>query len=84
MSRAVVDPTMCIGCNSCKSVCPVDAICVRAEGFAFANEKCITCGACTLVCPVQCISIDSIKKWYEVAKAHNIKSINISEEKDNE
>lgn len=77
MSRAVVDSKLCIACNSCNSVCPVDAIKTRAEGFAFANDKCISCGACTLVCPTQCITIKSIKEWYEEAKKAKVSSIKI-------
>lgn len=75
-TRAVVNGKDCIACNTCASVCPVDAIEVREEdGIAFANEKCISCGACCLVCPTQCITIDSLKEWYEMAKSLDIKSI---------
>lgn len=78
-TRATVDAKDCIACNTCASVCPVDAIEVREEGFAFANDKCISCGACCLVCPTQCISIESLKDWYEMAKKYNVKSIVIDE-----
>ena len=60
----------------------MDAIEVREEGFAFANDKCISCGACCLVCPTQCISIESLKDWYEMAKKYNVKSIVIDEIRD--
>lgn len=74
-TRAVVNGKDCIACNTCASVCPVDAIEVRDDGYAYANENCISCGACCLVCPTQCISIDSIKEWYEMAKSLDLKSI---------
>ncbi|MBR2651315.1 4Fe-4S binding protein [bacterium] len=51
-----------MACNTCASVCPVDAIEVREDGFAYANDKCISCGSCCLVCPTQCITIESIKE----------------------
>lgn len=81
-TRAVVNIDDCIACNTCASVCPVDAIEVRPEGFAFANDRCISCGACCLVCPTQCISIGSVKEWYEMAKKHKLNSLDI--EKDHE
>lgn len=81
-TRATVDAKDCIACNTCANVCPVDAIEVREEGFAFANDKCISCGACCLVCPTQCISIESLKDWYEMAKKYNVKSIVIDEIRD--
>lgn len=74
-TRAVVHGEDCIACNTCASVCPVDAIEVREDGIAYANEKCISCGACCLVCPSQCISIESLKEWYETAKKLKLKSI---------
>lgn len=73
MSKALVDKKDCIACNTCSSVCPVDAIEVREEGHAFAIDKCIACGACCVVCPTQCIKIVDLKEWYEEAK--KIKSI---------
>lgn len=78
-TRATVHAKDCIACNTCASVCPVDAIIVREEGFAFADDKCISCGACCLVCPTQCITIESIKEWFEIAKKYNVKSINVDE-----
>lgn len=84
MSRATVDISKCIACNSCKMVCPVEAIKVRPEGYSFADDKCISCGACTLVCPTQCITIESIKEWYKKAKEIGIKSITLPEEPEND
>lgn len=65
---AIVNRDICIGCQSCESVCPVDAIHVDAENKAWADEKCISCGACCLVCPVACIEIGSMEEWYENKK----------------
>ncbi len=76
-TRAVVNGNDCIACNTCSSVCPVDAIEVRSDGFAFSNEKCISCGACCLVCPTQCISIQTIREWYEMGKKLKVKAIDV-------
>lgn len=81
-TRAVVNAKDCISCNACASVCPVDAIEVRPEGFAFADDKCISCGACCLVCPTQCITIESIKEWYLKAKEFKVNSIPVKEEEE--
>ena len=71
---SVVNTKDCIACNTCSSVCPVDAIRVRPEGFAFSDEKCISCGACVVVCPTQCIKIESMKEWYKAYKENKIES----------
>ena len=54
----VVDKSKCIGCGTCVSVCPVNAI-EMVDGYAKINkETCIHCGACESACPVQAISED--------------------------
>lgn len=81
-TRATVNANDCIACNTCASVCPVDAIEVREDGFAYANDKCISCGSCCLVCPTQCITIESIKEWYKMAKEFKLKGLDIEKMKD--
>lgn len=51
-----VDPSLCIRCGACVSVCPFDAI-DATDGYVRANEKCTECGLCEKVCPVGAISI---------------------------
>ena len=54
----VVDKETCIGCGTCKSVCPVEAI-DMVDGKAKINKEiCISCGACKASCPVEAISED--------------------------
>ena len=83
-TRATVNTKDCISCNTCASVCPVDAIEVREDGFAYANDKCISCGSCCSVCPTQCITIESIKEWYKKAKEFKLKSLDIEKMKDDD
>lgn len=45
----------CVGCGSCMSECPVDAI---SEGtpYVIDPDTCTDCGSCAAVCPVSAIS----------------------------
>lgn len=51
------NPDKCIGCGSCESVCPTNAI--RMEGMlaTVKQELCIDCGACISTCPAKARSI---------------------------
>ncbi len=54
---AVVDPGKCVGCGSCESVCPVEAIKVQESVAKVDENTCIECGACTSECPASAISL---------------------------
>lgn len=46
----------CIGCQSCKKICPVNAPYGEAkQKHSIDQAKCIGCGLCTAKCPVQAI-----------------------------
>jgi len=51
--RMAVDWGICIQCNRCQQVCPVD---IRIYEDANA-EACVRCMQCIDVCPVSCISV---------------------------
>lgn len=54
---AIVDKNTCTGCESCVSVCPVEAI-AMADGKAQVDaDACVDCGACVSECPVEAISL---------------------------
>jgi NAD-dependent dihydropyrimidine dehydrogenase PreA subunit len=53
---AKVNEGKCVGCGSCESACPVEAIKVEV-GKAKVSGDCIECGACVSECPVEAISI---------------------------
>jgi len=52
----VVESGLCLGCGTCESVCPTDAINleINEKGFyipSIDEKKCINCGLCVRVCP---------------------------------
>lgn len=58
MAKAVVDKDVCVGCEACVSVCPVEAISMIDGKAEVEPEKCIECGSCVPVCPVEAITQD--------------------------
>lgn len=53
MAVKVIDEK-CIGCGSCVSSCPFDAI-EMVDDKAVITDKCTSCGSCIDVCPVEAI-----------------------------
>jgi len=43
----------CLGCGSCTTVCPLDAITVSNGKIIIDRKKCDSCGKCGEVCPTQ-------------------------------
>lgn len=54
--------TLCIGCGSCATVCPMDVMYLDQENnksvIAYV-QQCITCGQCWLNCPTDSIAIQN-------------------------
>ena len=54
---ALIDEKLCIGCNLCSRVCPVDAIVgVHQMMHSVISRHCTGCELCVPPCPVDCIS----------------------------
>lgn len=57
LQRRVVEASLCIGCGTCESICPSDAISLvlnKKKGMYFplvAPEKCNNCNVCFEICP---------------------------------
>ena len=60
----VIDPEICIRCNTCEATCPVGAISHDARNYVVDAEKCESCMACVPPCPT-----GSIDNWRLVSRA---------------
>ncbi|MBQ7151479.1 MAG: 4Fe-4S binding protein [Synergistaceae bacterium] len=56
MAKAVVDQSVCVGCESCVGACPVSAIAMDGGKAKVDADACIECGTCVSTCPVSAIS----------------------------
>lgn len=66
----LIDPEVCIRCNTCEETCPVDAITHDSRNYVVNADICNACGACISPCPT-----GSIDHWHPVLKsaAYSIK-----------
>ena len=51
----LIDPEICIRCNTCEAACPVGAISHDARNYVVAADKCKLCNACIAPCPTGAI-----------------------------
>jgi len=65
----LIDPEICIRCNTCESVCPVNAITHDDRNYVVRADVCNGCMACISPCPT-----GSIDNWRTVplVKAYSI------------
>jgi ferredoxin len=55
---AQYDPTLCIACDDCVQICPMDALTEDGkDGIHFDPIRCIGCGLCVSVCPTGAVQI---------------------------
>jgi len=64
LKQHLIDPEICIRCNTCEETCPVDAITHDARNYVVMADKCNGCMACVPPCPT-----GAIDNWRTVLRA---------------
>ncbi len=64
IQQHLIDPEICIRCNTCEATCPVGAITHDSLNYVVDAEKCNLCMACVPPCPT-----GSIDNWRSMPKA---------------
>ena len=60
----LIDPEICIRCNTCEATCPIGAITHNDRNYVVRFEVCNACNACISPCPT-----GAIDNWRHVGKA---------------
>ncbi|MCI1192848.1 benzoyl-CoA 2,3-epoxidase subunit BoxA [Calidifontimicrobium sp. SYSU G02091] len=64
IKQHLIDPEICIRCNTCEATCPVGAITHDARNYVVDADKCNFCMACIPPCPT-----GSIDNWRTMPRA---------------
>jgi benzoyl-CoA 2,3-dioxygenase component A len=64
IQQHLIDPDICIRCNTCEATCPVGAITHDSRNYVVDADKCNLCMACVPPCPT-----GSIDNWRSMPKA---------------
>ena len=64
IKQHLIDPEICIRCNTCEATCPVGAITHDDRNYVVDADKCESCMACIAPCPT-----GSIDNWRTVPRA---------------
>jgi benzoyl-CoA 2,3-epoxidase subunit A len=64
LKQHLIDPEICIRCNTCEETCPVDAITHDSRNYVVDAAVCNACMACISPCPT-----GAIDNWRLVARA---------------
>ena len=64
LKQHVIDPEICIRCNTCEAICPVGAITHDSRNYVVKADLCNFCMDCISPCPT-----GSIDNWRMVPKA---------------
>ena len=62
IKQHLIDPGICIRCNTCEETCPVKAITHDARNYVVKAEVCNDCRACVPPCPT-----GAIDNWFPIA-----------------
>jgi len=61
VAQHLIDPEICIRCNTCEETCPIDAITHDSNNYVVNAEVCKSCMACVPPCPT-----GAIDNWLKV------------------
>jgi len=64
LRQHLIDPEICIRCNTCEETCPIDAITHDGTNYVVKANVCNACMACVPPCPT-----GAIDNWRNVLKA---------------
>src|SRR5215469_15053129 len=64
LRQHLIDPEICIRCNTCEETCPIDAITHDGNNYVVMPDVCNGCMACVPPCPT-----GAIDNWRNVLKA---------------
>ncbi|MFX1767476.1 benzoyl-CoA 2,3-epoxidase subunit BoxA [Paraburkholderia sp. A1RI-2L] len=64
LRQHLIDPEICIRCNTCEETCPIDAITHDGVNYVVKADVCNACMACVPPCPT-----GAIDNWRNVLKA---------------
>ena len=64
IKQHLIDPEICIRCNTCETMCPVGAITHDSNNYVVDASKCNWCNACISPCPTG--SIDNYRSMPRV------------------
>jgi benzoyl-CoA 2,3-epoxidase subunit A len=69
IKQHLIDPEICIRCNTCEATCPVQAITHDSRNYVVDAAKCNLCMACIAPCPT-----GSIDNWRTMprTRAHSV------------
>ena len=72
IKQHLIDPEICIRCNTCEATCPVGAITHDSRNYVVDADKCNFCMACVPPCPT-----GSIDNWRTMPK---VKAYSVSDQ----
>ena len=64
IKQHVIDPEICIRCNTCEAICPIDAITHDSRNYVVKADVCNLCMDCISPCPT-----GAIDNWRMMPKA---------------
>jgi benzoyl-CoA 2,3-dioxygenase component A len=67
IKQHLIDPEICIRCNTCEETCPVDAVTHDGNNYVVDASICNHCMDCISPCPT-----GSIDNWRVVSKAYSL------------